>query len=100
MRIESAKKNRVSRSNLIIPVYKDHEISDLEFDVAWGHFDVIWLKLWLKNAVFDQNLGYFVLWRRQREVGSVTVKIFFSYGCASWHKTLLVDFFVDFKRGH
>ena len=29
----------------------------LEFDIALGHFDVAWPKLWHKNGVFDQILG-------------------------------------------
>ena len=40
--------------------YQDLGISApqiLEFDVALGHFDVAWPKLWHKNGVFDQILG-------------------------------------------
>ena len=29
----------------------------LEFDVASGHFDVAWPKLWHKNGVFEKILG-------------------------------------------
>ena len=53
----------------------------LEFDVALGHFDVAWPKLWHKNVVSDQILGcsghFDVKW------APVALKAFYRYGWVS-----------------
>ena len=55
----------------------------LGFDVAWGHFDVAWPKLWHKNGVFDQNLGcsgHFDV--ASEKWAPVALKIFYRYALA------------------
>ena len=52
----------------------------LEFDIALGHFDFPWPKLWHKNVVFDQTLGcsgHFVV--ALEKWAPVALKTFYRY---------------------
>ena len=50
------------------------------FDVAWGHLDVAWQKLWHKNDVFDEILGCADhLTLPEKKWAPVAIKIFYKY---------------------
>ena len=62
----------------------------LGFDIAWGHFDVAWPKLWHKNGVLDQNLGcssHFDV--ASEKWAPVALKIFYRYASTTLFRPLI-----------
>ena len=61
------------------PILK-FDVAQSHIDAAWGHFDVDWRKLWLKNDVFDEILGCAGhLTSPEKKWAPVAIKIFYKY---------------------